>query len=84
MLDAMPTAADFEAVLFRHVVDVWFPRCLDTRYGGFLCDFDRAWNESGPHHKLLEFQARQTLFAADASGLSMVTSDWLSWAGIMR
>jgi mannobiose 2-epimerase len=67
MPDAMPTAADFEAVLFRHAIDVWFPRCLDTRYGGFLCDFDRAWNESGPQHKLVEFQARQTLFAANAS-----------------
>jgi mannobiose 2-epimerase len=67
MSEPMPTAADFEALLFRHVIDVWFPRCLDTRYGGFLCDFDRTWKESGPHEKLVEFQARQTLTAADLS-----------------
>ena len=64
--DRSPTAADAEAMLFRHVLDVWFPRSLDTTHGGFLCDFDRAWNECGPHDKLLEFQARQTLLAADA------------------
>jgi len=28
-------------------------------------DFDHAWREDGPHHKLLEFQARQTLSAAE-------------------
>ena len=66
MADTQPTKTDFEAALFRHVLDVWFPRCLDTVHGGFLCDFDRAWNECGPHEKLVEFQARQTLLAADA------------------
>jgi mannobiose 2-epimerase len=49
------------------VLDVWFPRSLDHSHGGFLCDFDRAWNSTGPHDKLLEFQARQTIFAAEAA-----------------
>ena len=39
---------------------------MDSEYGGFLCDFDRAWQPCGPQEKLLEFQARQTWFAADA------------------
>jgi mannobiose 2-epimerase len=59
-------AEEFERVLQRHVLDAWFPRCLDLANGGFLCDFDRNWTSSGPHQKLLEFQARQTLTAADA------------------
>jgi mannobiose 2-epimerase len=59
-------ADDFEARLRRHAVAAWFPRSLDSEYGGFLCDFDRAWKTCGPHEKLLEFQARQTLFAAEA------------------
>lgn len=67
MPDTMPTAADFESALFRHVLDPWFPRCIDTVHGGFLCDFDRTWKECGPHQKLVEFQARQTLLAAEAS-----------------
>jgi len=45
----------------------WFPRCLDTEYGGFLCDFDAKWNSTGPHDKMLEYQARQTRAAAQAA-----------------
>jgi mannobiose 2-epimerase len=62
----MLSVAEFEAALHRHVLDAWFPRCLDTIHGGFLCDFDRRWSSCGAHDKLLEFQARQTLMAADA------------------
>jgi mannobiose 2-epimerase len=62
-----PTVKEFEATLERHVLDVWFPRCLDLEHGGFLCDFDHAWRPCGPHDKLLEFQARQTRLAAEAS-----------------
>ena len=58
--------ADIEAVLRRHVLDVWYPRCIDRRRGGFLCDYDRRWRPCGPHDKLLEFQARQTNLAAEA------------------
>jgi mannobiose 2-epimerase len=63
----MPTVEDFESMLQRHVIDVWFPRSLDVENGGFLCDFDRTWKPCGPHEKLLEFQARQTLLAAESS-----------------
>jgi mannobiose 2-epimerase len=59
-----PVPAAVETALDRHVLDAWFPRCLDEHYGGYLCDFDRAWCESGRHEKLLEFQARQTRVAA--------------------
>ncbi len=58
---------EFESVLRQHVIDVWFPRCLDREYGGFLCDFDRRWRSAGPQEKLLEFQARHTLIVADAA-----------------
>lgn len=61
-----PTADDFRRVLERHVIGVWFPRSLDTEHGGFLCDFDRTWKPVGPHDKLLEFQARHLVFAAEA------------------
>ena len=62
----MPSAEAFETALRRHVLEAWFPRCLDHIHGGFLCDFDRTWKPCGPQDKLLEFQARQTLMAADA------------------
>jgi cellobiose epimerase len=65
----MPTAAEFEAALRHHVIDVWFPRSLDRDYGGFLCDFDYRWMLNGTNEKLVEFQARHTWFAAEASRL---------------
>lgn len=63
----LPAAAEFEAALRNDVIDVWFPRSLDREYGGFLCDFDYRWRSDGPNEKLLEFQARHTRFAAEAS-----------------
>jgi mannobiose 2-epimerase len=63
----MPVASEFEAALQYHVIDVWFPRSLDREYGGFLCDFDYRWKPCGRNEKLLEFQARHTWFAAEAS-----------------
>ncbi len=46
------------------LLNAWFPRSIDPIDGGFLCDFDYRWRPSGPQHKMLEFQARQTLAAA--------------------
>jgi mannobiose 2-epimerase len=62
-----PSPVDVENVLRRHVIDVWFPRSLDREYGGFLCDYDGRWRARGANEKLLEFQARHTWFAAEAS-----------------
>ena len=61
---SVPSAAELETTLVRHVLEPWFPRCIDAEHGGFLCDFDRKWQPSGPHDKFLEFQARQTWLAA--------------------
>jgi mannobiose 2-epimerase len=63
--DAIP--GRLEAVLREHVIDAWFPRSLDTEHGGFLTSFDRRWRPYHRQPKLLEFQARHTLFAAEAS-----------------
>jgi mannobiose 2-epimerase len=57
--------AAYRELLAKHVVDVWFPRSIDDQYGGFLCNFDRRWEDTGTDEKLLEFQARQTTTAAE-------------------
>jgi mannobiose 2-epimerase len=57
-------AASIRETLRRHVVDVWFPRCVDRERGGYDCDFDRRWRKRGPQHRMLEFQARQMRSAA--------------------
>src|SRR5688572_31418601 len=66
----VPTLDEFRGQLRRNlteVVDASFPRTLDTEHGGFLCDFDHAWQPNGAHRKRLEFQARQTRAAAQAA-----------------
>src|SRR3712207_5569840 len=55
----------YRQALDDHVVKAWFPRCIDREFGGFLCDFDQRWQLSGRNEKRLEFQARQTLTAAE-------------------
>lgn len=63
----LPTSQELESYLIKEILEPWFPACLDREYGGFLCDFDRSWHPNGPQEKLLEFQARQTWIAAEAS-----------------
>lgn len=65
-----PTSDVFESILRQQVIEMWFPRCFDEKYGGFLCDFDREWNACGEQQKLLEFQSRQTWIAAELSLLA--------------
>jgi len=47
-VEGLPPRTAFETALWRHVIDAWFPRCLDLTHGGFLSDFDRAWRPCGP------------------------------------
>lgn len=49
------------------LLDAWFPRCMDTDHGGFLCDFDAEWNAHGAQDKMLEYQARVTRTAAQVA-----------------
>jgi mannobiose 2-epimerase len=51
----------------RQVLQVWFPRCVDAEYGGFLCDFDYKWRPSGSQVKMLEYQARMARLLARAT-----------------
>jgi mannobiose 2-epimerase len=51
------------AALRRHVMDAWFPRCIDPA-GGFFPEFDRQWRPSGRPQRMLEHQARQTRVTA--------------------
>jgi cellobiose epimerase len=46
------------------VLNTWFPRCVDTKNGGFQCDFNYRWKPCGRQLRMLEFQARTTRTAA--------------------
>lgn len=40
------------------LASAWFPRCVDSQYGGFLCEFDYRWRPAAVQPKMLEYQAR--------------------------
>jgi len=72
-------AAEMLDFLRRHVINTWFPRCVDREAGGFFCDFDRRWKPCGPQQRMLEFQARQTRVAAR---LALAFPNESQWAEI--
>lgn len=52
-------AYELEESLFTYIVDAWYPRCVDTIYGGYIPDFEYDWTMSeGPQNKALVQQAR--------------------------
>lgn len=70
-------AGTAHALLERHVLQPWFPRCIDRVHGGYHCDFDHAWRRSAaPSVRFLEFQARQTRVAALALRMHPDSAFW--------
>jgi cellobiose epimerase len=59
-------AQELQAAL-RDLMNAWFPRCIDEKHGGYLCDFDHRWKPSGRQLKMLEFQARTARMAAQVA-----------------
>jgi cellobiose epimerase len=51
------------------LLNAWFPRCVDTKNGGFRCDFNHRWKPCGPQLRMLEYQARVT---RTATGIAML------------
>ncbi len=49
------------------ILKAWFPRCVDEKHGGFLCDLNYKWKPSGPQLKMLEYQARMLRLLARAA-----------------
>jgi len=73
-------AAEMEDVLRRHVMQAWFPRCIDRKQGGYFPDFDRRWRLHGSQPKMLEFQARQVRAAARLALAYPGEGDWAEYA----
>ncbi len=51
-------AQELEHVLRKDVMELWYPRVIDTVYGGYLSDFDFQWKQDGPQNKMIVSQAR--------------------------
>ena len=46
--------------------DVWYPRALDSLYGGYYSDLNYRWELAGPQKKMIVTQARHVWSAANA------------------
>ncbi len=58
--DRLAIANEMEAVLTKGMMDIWYPLCVDKEYGGFLSNFDKAWNQQERQLKFIVTQARHT------------------------
>ena len=61
-------ASEMEAVLRRHVLHCWFPRCVDAR-GGFQQNYGRDWQALPDQKRTLVFQARMLWVTATTARL---------------
>ncbi len=56
----LPKSREIEQVLWRRVLDAWYPRCLDTTAGGFHENFAEDWSQLPSDSRFIVFQARMT------------------------
>ncbi|MDH5400074.1 MAG: AGE family epimerase/isomerase, partial [Cyclobacteriaceae bacterium] len=59
--------AQIEHALQAELLQAWYPRCVDTVYGGFLSDFSYDWQPDGQQNKFIVSQARQVWTACKAA-----------------
>ena len=58
--DRHAIADEMEKVLTEGMMDIWYPLCIDQEYGGFISNFDKAWNQKERQSKFIVTQARHT------------------------
>lgn len=51
-------SAEMEALLNEHLLNVWYPRAIDTGNGGFYSTFTYDWKKTGEQNKFIVTQAR--------------------------
>ncbi|MBN2349576.1 MAG: AGE family epimerase/isomerase [Bacteroidales bacterium] len=70
---------ELEYSLKSELLDVWYPSCLDTVYGGYLSDFSSDWHPDGPQQKMIVAQAR-LLWTASEAALMYNNKDYQKYA----
>jgi len=58
-------AKETDATLDRDVLNVWFPRSVDHKHGGFRSNFARDWKPLERESKFSVFQGRMTWISAE-------------------
>ncbi|MCB0687771.1 MAG: AGE family epimerase/isomerase, partial [Saprospiraceae bacterium] len=60
--DSLATAMEVE--MQKACIDPWYPRIVDSVYGGFLSDFNYKWELDGRQNKMIVTQARHVWTAS--------------------
>lgn len=60
-------ASKMESSLKKELLDVWYPRCVDEEYGGYLSTWTYDFKPEGPQDKMIVSQARHLWVNAEAS-----------------
>jgi cellobiose epimerase len=62
-------AAQMEKSINTELLNKWYPRCVDSLYGGFISTYTYDFKPVGPQDKFIVTQARNTWTTAKAAGL---------------
>lgn len=52
---------------WNELLEVWYPRAIDSVYGGYLANFDSAWQPLPQQHKMIVTQARHLWTTSQAA-----------------
>jgi len=58
MIEIKSHLQELETILFEHIIDRFYPLCLDKKNGGYFCSIDRNWNLVRDQTKVIVTQAR--------------------------
>ncbi|SRR5258706_2064471 len=67
--ERLQLAAEMDKTIRTELLNKWYPRCVDTLYGGFLSTFTYDFQPTGPQDKMIVTQARHLWSNAIASKL---------------
>jgi mannobiose 2-epimerase len=65
--DRMAIAAQMEKSLKTETLDIWYPKCVDEEYGGYLSTWTYDFKPEGDQNKMIVSQARHVWVNAKAS-----------------
>lgn len=65
--DRAAVAAAMETSLKKELLDVWYPRCVDKEYGGYLSTWTFNFQPEGKQDKMIVSQARHVWVNSKAS-----------------
>ncbi|WP_069660322.1 AGE family epimerase/isomerase [Arcticibacter eurypsychrophilus] len=72
-------AADMELSARKNLIEVWYPKSVDTVYGGFLSTFNYKFEPLGPQDKMIVTQSRH-VWSNSKAAIFFKNSDYKEYA----